>query len=410
MLDLLGKISTVALHLLLIRFLSGTGFLFALWLCPVEVFSEVGLYIAALTLGGLVVFGRYELLIIRAHDEQECKDAVQLSVTVSTGLVGVTLLVGLAAYAFFGSPIGIVFAAALFARAWLRLGLTLATRHGRYDVAMKALLPHTVAQPLVLVLLLQSGHDPLTSFILSDLAGHVIAAAGACISERRTVTFSLRQPRERERIAALAWANRSLPTVNLAAAASASLFAVTPLFFLPALEDAVLAGTLALLFRILDVPASMASASVGPILNKAVSDHLRGLASWPLQRIFLLPLFIAGGMFSVISIAAGVLNALKISPTAWEQALTILPVVALFQAGIAAAAPLIDLATLGGRRWGLMALNVTATGIAVATLLAWHGRPVFAIILAGVIGLARVIVMSLWLPRIRRLVAGCSSE
>jgi len=397
--ELLGKISSLALHLLLIRFLSGTGFLVALWLCPVQVFAHVGIYIAALTLGALLIFGRYELLIIRAHDERECTDAVQLSTAVAACILAATLVVGLVIYAAFGSLIGIVFAGALFARAWLRLGLTLATRHSRYDLALKALLPHTIGQPLALIFLLRSGYDPLMSFILSDLAGHVIAAAGACISERRALRFSLRQSPDRGRIAKLARANVGLPTVNLTAAASASLFAMTPLFFLPGLENAVLAGTLALLFRLLDVPASMTSASVGPILTKAVADHHRGITDRPLQSVFLLPLLIAVGVFSLISIGGVALNALKLAPASWVQALTILPAVALFQAGIAAAAPLIDLTTLAGRQRGLMALNVTAAAMAGLTLLAWHDKPTLAIVLAGVIGLARVIVMSFWLPK-----------
>ncbi|MCK9918536.1 hypothetical protein MXD81_56380 [Microbacteriaceae bacterium K1510] len=396
---LLGKISSLALHLLLIRFLSGTGFLVALWLCPVQVFAHVGIYIAALTLGALLLFGRYELLIIRAHDERECTDAVQLSMAVAACILAATLVVGLVIYAAFGSLIGIVFAGALFARAWLRLGLTLATRHSRYDLALKALLPHTIGQSLALIFLLRSGYDPLMSFILSDLAGHVIAAAGACISERRALRFSLQQPSDRERIAKLARANIGLPTINLAAAASASLFAMTPLFFLPGLENAVLAGTLALLFRLLDVPASMASASVGPILTKAVADHHRGVTDWPLQSVFLLPLLIAVGVFSLISIGGVALNVLQLAPAGWVQALTILPAVALFQAGIAAAAPLIDLTTLAGRQRGLMALNVTAAAMAGLTLLAWHDKPTVAIVLAGVIGFARVIVMSFWLPK-----------
>jgi hypothetical protein len=46
-----------------------------------------------------------------------------------------------------------------------------------------------------------------------------------------------------------------------------------------------------------------------------------------------------------------------------------------------------------------MALNVTATVMAGLALSVWHDRPILAIVLAGVIGFARVIVMSFWLPK-----------
>ena len=84
------------------------------------------------------------------------------------------------------------------------------------------------------------------------------------------------------------------------------------------------------------------------------------------------------------------------------MALTILPVGALFQAGIAATAPLIDIATLAGRHKSLFALNTIAVGLAGAALLFWSDAPVVAILVAGSIGFARVIVMSVWLVGSRK--------
>ena len=71
--------------------------------------------------------------------------------------------------------------------------------------------------------------------------------------------------------------------------------------------------------------------------------------------------------------------------------------VALFQAGIAATLPLIDIATLAGRQKGLFALNIVSVALAGAALLLWSSDPIFALLIAGAVGFARVLAMSFWL-------------
>jgi hypothetical protein len=394
LLGLLHKISSLAAYLLLIRILSAAGFIVALWLCPVQIFASLGLYLASLSLAAIAVFGRYELLIVVARDEQQRADSVYLCTL--TAAVAAALLVAVIVNRLFVTQIAVCFAVALFARAWLRLGLTFATRYGRYDRALKALFPHAIGQPFVLVFLLHHGYHPLIAFVLSDIIGHMIAAAGVCISEWRAFHFFFRQPVRYRRVCELALANFRLPTVNLTAAASAFLFAITPLFFLPGLPNGILAGTLALLFRVLDVPTSLTSASLSPILMKEVADRNRDGTQWMLRSTLLLPAIIATLVFGLISLGGLTLNSLHLAPT-WHMALTILPVVALFQASIAATSPLIDVATLAGRQRGLLAFNIVAVGAAGSVFLLWSNDPVFAIVLAGSIGFARVIAISIWL-------------
>lgn len=396
LLGLLNKISWLALYLLIIRVFSAAGFIVALWLCPVQVFANLGIYLASISLAALAVFGRYELLIVAAHDERQCADAVHLCAITGAVAIVTTLAVALAVNHLFVTHVALFFAGSLFARAWLRLGLTLATRHGRYDRAVKALLPHTIGQPVILIWLIYHGHDALLAFVISDVCGHLIAAACVCFSERRAFLASFQRQFRYRKIRELAAWNVKLPTLNLTAAASAFLFATTPLFFLPGLSNGILAGTLALLFRMLDVPTFLTNASVSPILMKEVADRNRE----GIQRIspstFLLPATIATIVFGLISLGGLTLNSLQLAPS-WHMALTILPVVALFQAGIAATNPLIDIATLAGRQQGLLTLNVISVGLAAAALLFWSNDPIFAIVLAGSIGFARVIVMSAWL-------------
>ena len=63
------QISSTAVYLLAMRVLSAVGFLFALWLCPIHIFANVGIYLASLSLAALAVFGRFEILIVGAQDE-----------------------------------------------------------------------------------------------------------------------------------------------------------------------------------------------------------------------------------------------------------------------------------------------------------------------------------------------------
>jgi len=392
---LLRKISALVVYHLLLRLLSAAGFFIALWLCPVQTFASLAVYLAAVTLAGLAVFGRYEMLIVGARDERQSAEAMHLCILTAAGIISIALLAGVIYSRAFGSPIALWFAGALFARAWLRLGLTFATRHDRYARALKVLLPHAVIQPFVLVALVRRGHDPLMAFVIADFVGHTIAAAGACISEWRAFWFAFRQRVDYRAVGALARAHYRLPTVNLTATASAFLFATSPLFFLPGLANGVLAGTLALLFRLLDVPTALTSSSMNPILMKEVADRARNGTQWMLRTTFMLPAIIAALVFGTISLGSLTLNSLHVIP-AWHLALTLLPVVALFQASIAATSPLIDVATLAGRQQGLMAVNIAAVGSIVAVFLLC-GHPVLAIVLAGFVGLARVIIISLWL-------------
>lgn len=393
---LLSKILKLALSLASLRVLSALGLAVALWICPVQIFAHLGLYLAAVNLAALAVFGRYELLVVGAPNERQCTDAVHLCIVTGACTLAATLVAAITVQHLFAPYAAFAFAGALFARAWLRLGLTLATRHGRYDRAVKALLPHAIAQPVILVVLIVNGQDPFLAFVLSDLLGQVIAAACVCFTERRSFAEALGTPTGWRAIGALAVFNRGLPTLNLTAAASAFLFATTPLFFLPTVANGILSGTLALMFRLLEVPTNLASASLSPVLMKEVADRQRNGVLWRTRATFLMPAAIAVLVFGSISIGGAMLESLKVAP-GWHMALTILPVVALFQAGIAATLPLIDIATLAGRQRGLFALNIVAVALAASGLLLWASDPIFAILIAGSIGFARVLVMSFWL-------------
>lgn len=388
--SVLSRISTLAAYLVLVRIVSAVGFIVALWLCPVQIFADLGVYLAAINLAALAVFGRYETLIISAPGDRECSDAIHLCLVTGVIVVGTSGFI--AGALLFDNSLPLFFVYALFGRGWLRLGLSLATRHGRYDRAVRALLPHAIGQPVLLVYFLGVGRDSLSAFVLSDLLGHIIAAVCVTISEWRAMRNLFWKPFRLRDTLGLARRNINLPVLNLPAAASAFLFATSPLYFLPGLPNIALAGTLALLFRLLDVPTSLTTSSISPILLKEISDR-RKLQSCVIPRItFLLPVLVAVIVFSPISIGGATLNSFKLLP-AWHVALTILPVVALFQAGIAATAPLIDIAALAGRQKLVLVINVISVGFAGTALVLLSGAPIFALFLAGFIGLSRAVAV-----------------
>ena len=396
------QISSTAVYLLAMRVLSAIGFLIALWLCPIHVFANLGIYLASLSLAALAVFGRFEILIVGGQDESQSANATRLCVIVAVSVIGATLFFGLVVLRpFVPAQYAVLFACALFARAWLRLGLAFATRYGRYERAVKVMLPHTIGQPLTLLLLIRDGYDPLFAFVLSDIVGHAIAAVCVSLSEWRAFYANFQPKARYGAIWLMTKTNFRLPTVNLTAAASAFLFAITPLFLLPTLTNGILAGTLALLFRILDLPTSLTTASLSPILMKEIVDRRREGTLRTMRSMFLLPAFIAIAVFGAIALGGVTLKNLHVAPS-WTLALTILPVVALFQASIAATSPLIDMATLAGRQKGLMMFNVVAVALAASALTIWNDKPVFAILLAGAIGFSRVVAISVWLLGFKR--------
>ncbi|MCW5692487.1 MAG: hypothetical protein KIT48_08985 [Pseudolabrys sp.] len=392
---LLRTILSVAGKFVFLRVISASGLLIALWFFPVQLFVQVGIYTTLLGLASICVFGRYEFLILRASTNDERIDASHLSILVSTCAIAMAFACGFVLWRDPAKLAIIVFPAALLARAWLRLGLTFATANGRYENAVDALIPHALAQPAILVILLHKGFEPFAAFLISDMVGQFVAAFCVAISERECFAHVWR-PLARERIFKLALSNWSLPTTNLTSASSAFLFAAAPIFLLPTIPNGILAGTLALLFRILDLPTSLTASSVGPIMIKEVTDRRRDKNRFLKGATFLIPTAIAVAVFGSISVGAIVLDRFHLTPQ-WHLALTILPGVALFQASIAATGPLIDIATAAGKQNALVLLNLLAAAAGGTILIGWCSEPLMAIAAVGIIGATRAITMSAWL-------------
>lgn len=394
----LREAHVIAASLLSIRVLSALGFAAALFICPVQVFASIGVLLAALNLISVAIFGRFELLIVGAHDDRRCADASHLC-------LGAALLVSTVVFASasaFGPSawipqFALLFTLGLALRAWLRLGLTYATRAGSYQAAVKAMIPHAVGQPMVLLALTSSGCEPLLAFVLADIAGHLIACIGVTINQRAAFRHNFSVLPSVARMQMLARDNLGLPTGNLVAAVSAMLFSMIPLIYLPTLANTLLAGTFALLFRMLELPASLTASSLSPILVKEVArrhcdgDRLRS------DGIFILPAAAAVVIFGVITVAALWLNVTDLVPAHFRLALAILPAVALVQASVAATAPLIEMAGLAGRQHFVLVLNLCSAALAFCALIAWRDNPLLAIVAVGIVGATRAMFMTYWL-------------
>lgn len=393
----LREAHVIAASLLSIRILSALGFMAALFICPVHVFANIGVYLATLNLISVIVFARFELLIVGARDDQQCADASHLCVAAAT-FVSALVFVGATMFAPIASipDFALLFTVGLFSRAWLRLGLTFATREGRYQAAVKAMIPHAIGQPMVLLALTSSGCEPLLAFVLADIAGHLIACVGVTISQQAAFVKNLRRMASFERIWTLARRNLGLPTSNLVGAVSAMLFSMIPLIYLPTLANTVLAGTFALLFRALELPASLAANSLSPILVKEVARRNGDENRLRSDGIYILPAATAVVIFGLIIVGGLWLQYLNLAPNI-RLALTLLPAVALFQASVAATAPLIEMAGLAERQHFVLHLNLYSAALALFALIIWRTNPLFAIIAVGIVGSARAILMTFWL-------------
>jgi hypothetical protein len=396
--SILGRVTKLALYLVLGRAFSATGLIVALWICPVDIMAHVGLYLALLNLATILLFGRYDALIVAAPTERRCIEATHLCI-VQAGLT-IGLIVGaslITVEADLVSPqLGGLFCAAVVVRAVINLSMAFAIRNGRCEQAYRAMLPQSMIHPFLLVTLVAHSHDPLTAFVLADLIGFFVTAIAVAASQWTGLRASIQARVQLDRLWRLAQDNSSLPLVNLPAILSIFLFTTTPVLLLPTLPNSLQAGTLALLFRILDMPTQITASAISPVLVREVVKRVQQGAHSIEKYLVYLPLLCAALVFSAIAAAGLVLHHSGLIPH-WSVALQLLPMVALFQAGVAATAPLTDMVTMTGQQSRLLAINSIALLLAGAVVLLTGRDPTITIAILGMIGFGRAIATGYWL-------------
>lgn len=391
-----GAAAGLAWRLITARLLSSLGALFAAAMYGPRTFAFMGLYLAAVKLVSLVLFLRYESAALAGESERETLAAVRLCSAVALAVMMLCLpALALGVYLGWIPP---VFAPLLVlsvgARGLLRLGGILANRAGDFGTLGRATTVQAVVQPLVLVALCQTHLHGATVMALSDIAGYGIAALVTVAPHRRVLLAALVAPISGADLIALAKRWSCLPLLNLPGALFSAGFTALPLIALPLLVDHDTAGYAALAVRILEIPAHLVGAAATPIILHRLSTGAVGL-----RRPFARQAVAALTLVAAVIFGGAVVMSYAIDPflseTHWHGLAAIIPVLAVFYAGVTLAGPFTEVGSLFKEQRLLAAIN----GIALAAAMA-------AFALAGeAVGAALAAVATLSL--MRAAVLGC---
>lgn len=357
----------LARRLFTARILSSLGALFAAAMYGPQAFAFMGLYLGCVKLASLVLFLRYESAALAADGERDTLTVIRLCCVVAAA-VGLVLLpvMALGVWLDLIPPVFVpLFIASVSARGLLRLGGILASRAGDFATLGRATTIQAIVQPLVLVALTQTHLHGATVMALSDIAGYGVAALVAAAPYRRWLFAALAEKIALSELAAVAGRWSGLPLLNLPGALFSAGFTALPLIALPFIVDHETAGYAALAIRVLEIPAHLVGAATTPILLHRLGAGVRG----------------DGGRFAVLAVAAlaavatavfggAVAMSLAIDPwlsgTHWHGLAEIVPVLAVFYAGVTLAGPLTEVGGLFREQRLLAAIN----GIALAAALA----------------------------------------
>lgn len=361
---------------MLARLASGFSILVSVLLfAPVE-FARFGMLLAALTLCSPVQFLRYETLIVSAKTSQDLRIALKL-----TALVGLLVwlimagLVGLAAQlSLVGADMAVLFLAAMAARGICRFVNQIVIRNGNFRALGLSTIALACVQPTVLILGWLCGASGAIAMGLTDVVGNLAACLFLIWPSRHVLRDALRR-----RVgdlplieAARRWSD--VPIYNLPSTLLAAAFTSVPLLVVLLVADAHVAGHVALVFRILDVPVQIIASVISPIamnrfhLNKG---HFLSVHA---------PMLVGGLLLAVTGVFGGIcLLAFAIEPwladTSWAGLSLFLPQIAFFQASIALAIPLIEIANLRSNQRALLAIQIMAVATVVvlaATVGSWQ--------------------------------------
>lgn len=358
------------------RLLSGVSILISVWLFAPADFARFGALLAALTLASAVQFLRYESTIVSAQGQAGLRSAIRL-----TALVGLAVWSAMAMGAWLavrldvvGSDLAMLFLLALAGRAACRLVGRIVVRNGHFTLLGRATFALSAVQPVVVVLAFMLGSNGVYAMAMTDIVGNLAAGAYLVWRRRKSLLDACHLRPGDASVVSLALEWRALPLVNLPSTALAAAFTSVPLLVVLNLADVTVAGHVALAFRLLDVPAQILAAAISPIamnrFNRVGDSPRRGrdpaLVIWLMLAV--------AAVFGAISIAAVGLEPWLFG-TAWRGVSEFLPLVALFQGGVALALPLIEVAGLRRNQRDLFVVQAFAmacVGIVALVVADWH--------------------------------------
>jgi hypothetical protein len=377
------------------RLLSGLSILISVWLFAPAEFARFGALLAALTLASAVQFLRYESTIVSANSAAGLRSALRLSAAV--GALVWCAMAGLAwvavAFGLVGIDLACLFLLALAGRAVCRLVGRIVVRNGDFDLLGRTTLTLAAVQPIVVLLAFCFGSNGTVAMALTDILGNLAAGIYLVIRCRGTLRDALSVRDGDPGLWRLARDWSALPLVNLPSTALAVAFTALPLLIVLGMAETHVAGHIALAFRLLDVPAQILAAAISPIaMNRFTSHQTWQLKGCDPALVFWLLLAVVG-VFGAVSLGAALIEP-RLAGTPWQGLSLYLPLVALFQAGVAFALPLIDVAGLRRNQRDLFIVQALAmAGVVIIALVVgnWH----MALLGFGVIAAIRATCLAL---------------
>lgn len=331
------------------RALSLLTFPLVAYLYGPEPFGLFIAYMGVVNLLWVAVCGRYELAIIGATSCREARTATALSLWLA---LGCTAIVGLAclSIAAMGDQVGsgagplILLPAVLGARAMVRVCQSWAARNARFSLQSRAVLVQALVQAAVQIGAVALPIPALPALLAGDIAGSVAFAIvllrkdadlrGAIAGVPMVSPTALKS---------CAWAWRQLPAAGLPGALLSVATLNLPLILLPSLFPADIAGRIALVLRLLDMPAQLLAATATAIFqNRIVASVTDNARAGLLLRGLRLYSFAVAALFAGLAVAGVGIDPL-LEGSRWSGALAYAPWVAVFCAATAVGGPLVEL-------------------------------------------------------------------
>ncbi|NIX76790.1 hypothetical protein [Microvirga terricola] len=376
----------LAMRLMLARGMSIMTLFVTAWLVNIEAFAEFGVYQTLAALAWIALFLRYDAAIVSARTAEEAGEALRLCIGVGAVLLLVFTSLSLAAggVGVMRMQLALLLPLSILGRGLLRLTFATATREGDFKGIGRASMVQSVLQPTILVLLVLSPLEDALCFVFADILGH--ASGVIYLGWRRRHHF---QAATRDwslvSLAAAAQRWKSLPLYNLPSSFLALAFVTSPLLIMPMTTGAVMAGHVALAYRIFDVPTQIITAASTPIFLNRLRPSL-DRANPVFGRHIMFGLCVVLGL--AYASMAGILMLADplLSGTALDALSEVTPYVALFLLFVAIAAPLNDSCGLYPQQRRLVVIQALALGGSfLAAIFASWTSPVGALLTLAVI-------------------------
>jgi O-antigen/teichoic acid export membrane protein len=376
------------------RLMSFVTLLVAAFFVRIETFAEFGVYQTAATLLWTACFLRYDAAILAAPTLAGAQATLRLSTGVSGTLWLVSTAASLAAGLAGLVPIGlaILFPYSVLARILYRLTFLVATRDGDFHAIGRASLVQAFFQPVSLLVFVLTIENGAVAFAASDIIGHFAYALYLAWC-KKGAWAALRHGWSVAELTATARQWVGMPLYNLPGSFLSLAFVTSPLLIMPLTATPVMAGHVALAFRIFDVPTQIITAASTPIfLHRMRPDESQEI------RVFGRKMLLALGIALTVLYGAMAGSFAQADPWLHGTPLGglsgIVSLVAAFQLFVALAAPLNDSCALYPEQKKLALVHgISVLGSAASCLLALWFSPRLALVALAVISFSRAIAL-----------------